>query len=731
MKILLDTNAPWTFSGYGTQGASLARRLRDDGHNLVYFCNYGLRGGVIQWEGITCLPTAQDDGYTDPIIHGHIRSVQPDLLITLFDAWPLRGKPFPLPGGNRIIPWAAWVPVDHSPLSPANREVLAGVTYPVSMSRHGHDEMDKAGIHNTYIPHGIEKAFHWTASGRKEFRRLLEVPDDAFLFGTVGLHYGYPNRKGTDRLFEALTKVPDAFLYIHGLPEPLRDGMNMEEIVDFYGVKDRVRFADPYNYTMGYSQGGMNALYSALDCYVQPTMGEGFGLPVIEAQACGCPVIVTDCTSMPELVAPGAGILVPGENFLVPDLAHRTIINAGKLAEAMTDMMEWQKGTPNKVAVLRQTVARWANAWDWDKIYKEEWQPFLAEIAKDVARSPKEEWRRGGGLVFERNGRIRKQDSTLKSPAVRKELALLKTLDHPNIIPILADGEDEDGTTWFEMPKFTPLTDIKKPTKKQQESIIKGLRDALSYLHDKGIAHRDVHPDNIVVDASHRPCLIDFEWANPCDGDVCVDIEPWKCPERAVGAAQTGMEDRGLYTVQAYLKDGMEGLKNLRKSKATGFARDGTPYQPLEGMAGAERPCEDRWKIMNPDVKGKSVLDVGCNAGWFVRKSLEDGASRAVGIDRDEPIIDIARSFEGGEYRVMGVHDLDGQLGHFDVAFLLSVLQHVERPCEALKRVTEIADEVFVEIPLRFVDNELAGLLKNAEQIGESERGRPIFKVVR
>ena len=79
----------------------------------------------------------------------------------------------------------------------------------------------------------------------------------------------------------------------------------------------------------------------------------------------------------------------------------------------------------------------------------------------------------------------------------------------------------------------------------------------------------------------------------------------------------------------------------------------------------------------------------------------------------------------------MGVHDLDGQLGHFDVAFLLSVLQHVERPCEALKRVTEIADEVYVEIALRFVDNELAGLLKDAEQIGESERGRPIFKVGR
>ena len=244
------------------------------------------------------------------------------------------------------------------------------------------------------------------------------------------------------------------------------------------------------------------------------------------------------------------------------------------------------------------------------------------------------------------------------------------------------------------------------------------------------MAHRDIYPDNVVVDGDH-PYLIDFEWANPCEGDICVDLEPWRCVERAISMVQSNMEDRGFYTIQAYLNNGMAALKNLRRSKATGFARDGTPYQPIEGMAGAERPCEDRWKIMKPDVKGKSVLDVGCNAGWFVRKSLEDGASRAVGIDRDEPIIDIARGFPGGEYHVMGVHDLNGEIGHFDVAFLLSVLQYVERPCEALGRVQEMADEVYVEIPMRFVDNELARLLKDAEQIGESERGRPIFKVAK
>jgi alpha-1,3-rhamnosyl/mannosyltransferase len=51
------------------------------------------------------------------------------------------------------------------------------------------------------------------------------------------------------------------------------------------------------------------ALYSAATVFAYPSLAEGFGLPVAEAMACGCPVLTSDCSSLPE-VAGDAAVLV-------------------------------------------------------------------------------------------------------------------------------------------------------------------------------------------------------------------------------------------------------------------------------------------------------------------------------------------------------------------------------------------------------------------------------------
>jgi glycosyltransferase involved in cell wall biosynthesis len=58
----------------------------------------------------------------------------------------------------------------------------------------------------------------------------------------------------------------------------------------------------------------MAKIYSAMDVLLNPAMGEGFGITVLEAQACGTPAIVTDFSAMTEVCGGG----------LACEVGHRT-----------------------------------------------------------------------------------------------------------------------------------------------------------------------------------------------------------------------------------------------------------------------------------------------------------------------------------------------------------------------------------------------------------------------
>jgi glycosyltransferase involved in cell wall biosynthesis len=673
-------------------------------------------------------------GFTDTIIRGHLRYTQPDLLITLFDLWPLRDTEIPGWIRQSHTRWLAWFPIDATPISWGNLEVLHNVDYPVAMANFAEEELRKEApdFKVAVIPHGVEKDWAFTTNGRKEFRRSIQVPDDAFLFGTVGRNAYYPGRKGFDRLIRAFgeANLPNTHLYIHAGTWSESGSIPIGTLLDFFerlypGISEKVHTGDEYNLVMGYSQEGMNAMYSAFDCYVQPTLGEGFGIPVMEAQACGCAVIATDCTSMPELVAPNSSVLVPGATeIFTPDPSLRTLIDIPKLAEAMREIYDIKQNDLDGYLAMKGTAGQWANGWDWDAIWQKHWQPLLAKIEEEISLSPPSDWHRGGAVIFEHEGRMRMQESFLKSPVVAKVLALREQLDHPNLVPILATGQTEDGLHWFEMPLLTPLreVDLDALTPAQADRILEGVRNALVYMHEQGKAHRDVSPENILVDVDFNPYLTDFEWAHPCDGVIgesCVDFEPWAVPDKCVPIVQVGLEPRGYHTIVNYVR------RLPLENKTHGFA--GVPYQSIDGVG--ERDCEGRWRVMKPDVRGRRVIDLGCNLGWFVRRSLEEGASEAVGLDFDQAVVESARALGPGAYRV---HDLEKDprpAGNYDVAFALSVLQHIKNPDDVLAWLLENADEIYIEQPYRFISDFMAETLKDADFLGESERGRPIYRL--
>jgi len=102
------------------------------------------------------------------------------------------------------------------------------------------------------------------------------------------------------------------------------------------------------------------------------------------------------------------------------------------------------------------------------------------------------------------------------------------------------------------------------------------------------------------------------------------------------------------------------------------------------------------------DLRGKSVLDIGCNAGFYSIEMKRRGASRVLGLDSDEEYLSQARfaaevSGLDIELRRMSVYDV-GALGEtFDVVLFLGVLYHLRHPLLALDLIHEhVAGDMLV-----------------------------------
>jgi tRNA (mo5U34)-methyltransferase len=94
------------------------------------------------------------------------------------------------------------------------------------------------------------------------------------------------------------------------------------------------------------------------------------------------------------------------------------------------------------------------------------------------------------------------------------------------------------------------------------------------------------------------------------------------------------------------------------------------------------------------DLTGKSVLDVGCNAGFYSLEMKRRGASRVLGVDSDPAYLAQARfaaEVLGAEieYRELDVYELAGLNERFDIVLFMGVLYHLRYPLLALDLLYE------------------------------------------
>lgn len=388
MKILLHSNSANVKTGYGVQVALLAERLINDGHQVAISATYGAPAGC----GMTYWTTAsgvQVPVYPswfmvsgDDVIAAHAKQffgADEGWIIPLLDVWSLTSPQ--LPSFNV----AAWAPVDHDPVPQMVVDFFdRSKARCIAMTRHGFAEFDRAGLNPAYIPLAVDTVtyrptFTTTIDGRQvNGRQFLDLPEDAFVVGMVGMNKDPNDRKGFAEAFQAFAQFAkrrkNAILHVHTEKSGTGGGLNLPELAKMAGIPDdAIRFTNQYAYMIGFPPNLMALMYTAFDVLLAPSRGEGFCVPLIEAQACGVPVIASNFTAQAELV--GAGWTVGGQRWWDgPSRSWYQTANVFEINRAL------DKAYEADLEALQTDAINFAVGYDADTVYGTYWRPYLATL---------------------------------------------------------------------------------------------------------------------------------------------------------------------------------------------------------------------------------------------------------------------------------------------------------------------------------------------------------------
>jgi glycosyltransferase involved in cell wall biosynthesis len=369
------SNSPWSSSGYGQQSRLFLPRLADLGHVMAITCFYGLEGGVLNMGKFLCYPK-RFHPYGNDIIVPNSSSFNADIMISLMDVWVMNPEEYP-----RGFRWVPWYPIDHITMPAIVRGKLAQAYKRITFSQHGVTCSHDAGLECYYVPHGIETDI-FKPMDKTECRTKMGMPLDKYVIGTVAMNKGVPSRKCFPEMLEAFSRFhqrhPDSVYVLQAdRGEGVADMVNLPELIHNLGLIEGqdVIFGQQYQNIIGNPPEYMAALYNCMDVHLITTWGEGFGIPILEAQACGVPVIVGGWTACKELFWAGQ-MLDPekdAERQYSGLAAFQFRPHVGAIDAALEE--EYQHKSDTTEAVKK------AQEYDCDLVTQKYWKPVLEEIA--------------------------------------------------------------------------------------------------------------------------------------------------------------------------------------------------------------------------------------------------------------------------------------------------------------------------------------------------------------
>lgn len=356
-----------TPTGFGRIGNEVTRRLHMRGWDVV--------GASISYTGwrhdfpFHVYPLANTDIYGG--LANIVTTEQPDIIVSCQD-FPYHQNIWQ---ACRIdfskIKWAWITPIDGTPIYPDWLPLTQYADGKMVISRFGKEAFRQAGYQVDLCHPGVDTSEFYPAelAERSQLRAKAGYNADDYIIGVVCMNQG---RKAIPAMVEAFFEFakdkPNARLYLD-MDKTSPAGWDIPAMLTQMGLADdykaRVKYREDVFKVDMTAFAPLRNRYALLDAHMVISHREGFGLPLLESQACGLPTIALDWCSGPEIVGDGRGVLVKRIDYM-----ERGTWGGSK--DAFPDMRDFVAqlnalyANPTQAASIAQMGYLWACQQSWD-----------------------------------------------------------------------------------------------------------------------------------------------------------------------------------------------------------------------------------------------------------------------------------------------------------------------------------------------------------------------------
>lgn len=333
-KILYISDLDFKGSGYMQISVPLCKGLVEMGYDIrIIGLNYAGNEHDFPFSIIPC------NNFKDAhaMIHNLNILDKPDVVIVALDL-PHQGFFLERIKGMNLK-YICITPLENPPLTMSWAAPLLNCDAVFFISEMGAQAARDAGVYNAqHIQIGIDE--NWkvpTEEDRKRIRETMDL-DSKFVVLVVADNQ---ERKNLWAALEIISRVKqsgvDNLQLIMITREHLQFGWKLRDLTTELGINSEVMILE-----RGMPFGQLWTFYAAADLYLNTSKAEGLGLPVLEAMACGVPVLTNHTGALPELLEGGKGFTVP-PIYSFRDVwgnAWRDMINVEAAAIKMRELME-------------------------------------------------------------------------------------------------------------------------------------------------------------------------------------------------------------------------------------------------------------------------------------------------------------------------------------------------------------------------------------------------------